>query len=302
MIPGVIASSLAGHLGSAPVFTADSPPGATNGTFYSYYFAATGSGTITYGIASGTIPTGMGFTSGGLLYGTPTVSSTFTFTVSATNSFGTTTTPLLAVTVSSAAASAQILIVGFGGNGYTNGGGGGGGQVVQTTASISAGNSFPITVSSPTASFNGTSATAGSNGTLHNGGASGSGNAGGTGTSTTGGGGGGGAGSAGTNGGTIHSQGTGGSGGDGIQWSIDSTYYGGGGAGMGGYANGTAGQGQSTYGGGGDGFGTTTGNGGVVKVAMPSSYTGTPTGMPYGTSTVSGYTIYTFTSSGTVTF
>ena len=61
-------------------------PGGTVGTAYSQTLVATGgSGGYTYG-ATGSLPSGLTLTSGGVLSGTPTTGGSFTFTVTATDS------------------------------------------------------------------------------------------------------------------------------------------------------------------------------------------------------------------------
>jgi hypothetical protein len=47
-----------------------------------------GSGTFTYAVTTGTLPTGLTLTTGGVLSGTPTVAGSYTFTITATNQFG----------------------------------------------------------------------------------------------------------------------------------------------------------------------------------------------------------------------
>ena len=47
-----------------------------------------GTGTFTYAVTTGSLPTGLTLTSGGVLSGTPTVAGTYTFTITATNQWG----------------------------------------------------------------------------------------------------------------------------------------------------------------------------------------------------------------------
>ena len=84
-----------------PLFTADTPPTTgTAGTPYAgYTFAATGFPTPTYGIASGTLPTGLTLGANGALTGTPTSAGVFTFTVKASNGTTPATTPPTTITV-----------------------------------------------------------------------------------------------------------------------------------------------------------------------------------------------------------
>ncbi len=93
----VTTGSLSITSGSSPVFTADTPFSATTGVAYSYMFAASGSPSPTFAVASGSLPAGLSLnTSTGVLSGTPTGSGTFT--VSATNTFGTATSPSITMT------------------------------------------------------------------------------------------------------------------------------------------------------------------------------------------------------------
>ena len=72
----------------APVFSAQSAPTGVSGVAYSYTFVA--SAATSYAVASGTIPAGLSFnTSTGVLSGTPSSITSYTFVVSATNSNGT---------------------------------------------------------------------------------------------------------------------------------------------------------------------------------------------------------------------
>jgi hypothetical protein len=89
---------------TSPVFTAIAPPGTgTIGVAYSYQFTATNTPT-SWAVASGTIPTGLTFsTSTGLLSGTPTTGATYTFAVSVTNGSGTATSGGLMITVTAPA-------------------------------------------------------------------------------------------------------------------------------------------------------------------------------------------------------
>ena len=71
---------------TAPVFTAKTPPTTgTIGTPYTYTFAATGNPTPTFGVGSGTLPSGLTLSSAGALTGTPTTAGPSTFTIQASN-------------------------------------------------------------------------------------------------------------------------------------------------------------------------------------------------------------------------
>ncbi|MGH9121248.1 MAG: putative Ig domain-containing protein, partial [Acidimicrobiales bacterium] len=91
--------------GVAPSFTADSPPAAASVcSSYSYTFAASGTPTPTFAVASGTLPSGLTLnTTSGVLSGLPTLTGTYSFTISAANGvLPNTTTPSLTITVSAA--------------------------------------------------------------------------------------------------------------------------------------------------------------------------------------------------------
>ena len=231
-----------------------------------------------------------------------------------------------------------LVVAGGGSGGASSGGGGGAGGVLAASASLTSGTAYTVTVgaggagaTSPSNGNNGNASSisalvttvagggGGSQSLTGNSGGSGGGGggvvtaAGGTGTSGQGysggtgsgstGGGGGGAGAVGTNG----SGSTGGNGGNGILSSISgsSVYYGGGG---GGNASGTGGSGgggswgvsgsANTGGGGGAWNGTgNSGSGGSGIVII--SYLGPQRGTGGTVTSSGGYTIHTFTSSGT---
>ncbi|HEU5001361.1 MAG TPA: putative Ig domain-containing protein, partial [Actinomycetota bacterium] len=99
-----------GSTGTAPAFSADTPPAtATVGSAYSYTFTASGSPAPTFSVASGALPAGLALSAAGVLSGTPTVTGTATFTVSAANSAGSTTTPSISITVGSGATAPAFL-------------------------------------------------------------------------------------------------------------------------------------------------------------------------------------------------
>lgn len=72
----------------APAITTESLPEGTVGTAYNQLLGATGSETITWSLASGTLPTGLKLSDDGKITGTPTAAGTSTFTVTATNASG----------------------------------------------------------------------------------------------------------------------------------------------------------------------------------------------------------------------
>ncbi|HEU5003864.1 MAG TPA: putative Ig domain-containing protein [Actinomycetota bacterium] len=91
--------SLGITVNQAPAFTADSPPNASAGAPYSYTFTASGFPAPTFALNTGSLPTGLSLSPGGVLSGTPTTGGSFTFTVKATNSVATATTPSLTIQV-----------------------------------------------------------------------------------------------------------------------------------------------------------------------------------------------------------
>jgi len=62
--------------------------GGVVGVAYSQTFAANGTPPITYSIASGSLPTGLTL-GAGVISGTPSVAGTYSFTLRATNAYGT---------------------------------------------------------------------------------------------------------------------------------------------------------------------------------------------------------------------
>jgi hypothetical protein len=89
---------------TAPTITFPASLGpATVGSAYSVQFTAAGTTPITWAVTSGTLPTGLTFSSSGLLSGTPTVTSTGSITFTATNAVGSTSLPL-SLTVAAAGA------------------------------------------------------------------------------------------------------------------------------------------------------------------------------------------------------
>ena len=105
-VPGVY--SQAGAVGT-PVFTSQSAPGGTVGVFYSYTFAASGS--PTFSLYSGALPTGLTLSSSGVLSGTPTTNANYTFVVAATNGYGSTNSTTQSVSI--AASGGTMAQLGF---------------------------------------------------------------------------------------------------------------------------------------------------------------------------------------------
>jgi hypothetical protein len=93
-------------VGDAPVFSADAPKG-TLGVGYSHAFTPTGTGTVTM-TATG-LPDGLSLSPAGTLSGTPTSTGSWTVSLVATNSFGT-TTKTQTVTIDPSAAG-QVSVV-----------------------------------------------------------------------------------------------------------------------------------------------------------------------------------------------
>ena len=93
---------------AAPTISTASPlPAGTVGTAYSQTFAATG-GTGTYSWSStGTLPTGLSLSTGGVLSGTPTAAATSSITVQVTAS-GVSSTKTFSLTVNPAAVALSI--------------------------------------------------------------------------------------------------------------------------------------------------------------------------------------------------
>lgn len=95
--------------GVAPTITYPSslPDGTVNSAYTPITFTATGTLPITWSITSGTLPADMTFSSGGVLSGTPTETSTGSITFTATNSAGSASRPL---TFTIVAATGPVLI------------------------------------------------------------------------------------------------------------------------------------------------------------------------------------------------
>ncbi len=90
-------------IGTSVSITTTSPlTGGTVGSAYSQTLAATGgTSPYTWTTLSGTLPTGLALSSGGVLSGTPTAAGTFNFTVQVTDSASATATKAFAVTIGS---------------------------------------------------------------------------------------------------------------------------------------------------------------------------------------------------------
>jgi hypothetical protein len=118
-----VSQALTIDIAAAPVIATAALPDGTAGTAYSApILATTAEGSIGYAVTGGVLPGGLqlGPTTG-VLSGTPTSSGTFTFTVSATNDFGS-----VERTLSLTVAAATAIVSGGGGGGIGGGTGGGG--------------------------------------------------------------------------------------------------------------------------------------------------------------------------------
>ncbi len=90
-IMGADTRTYAFEIAAAPAITTTSIPGATAGAAYSQTITATGTGPVTFALASGSaLPAGLTLDPvSGVISGSPTASGTFAFTVAATNAAGT---------------------------------------------------------------------------------------------------------------------------------------------------------------------------------------------------------------------
>ena len=117
----------------------------------SFTVAATSDSTVSYSVTSGSLPSGVSLNSStGVISGTaPVVGSTTTynFTIRATDSENQDTDRNFSITVSPAISISLVIAGGGGGSSaWSSGGGGGGGGVIQTTTTISPGTAYTITV------------------------------------------------------------------------------------------------------------------------------------------------------------
>ena len=86
-----------------PSITTSSLPGGTVGVPYSQALAATGGTTpYTWSVSSGSLPTSLSLSSGGVISGTPSVAGTFSFVVEVTDASSLTATASLSITISPA--------------------------------------------------------------------------------------------------------------------------------------------------------------------------------------------------------
>lgn len=119
-----------------------------NNVAYSQSVSATGA--TTYSITSGSLPTGLSLNSStGAITGTPTVPASYSFTITANNSYNQTVSRAFSIAVLNVI-TANVLVIAGGGSGGTGyyGGGGGAGGLLDTTAYFSLGTTYTITVGS----------------------------------------------------------------------------------------------------------------------------------------------------------
>jgi hypothetical protein len=92
-----------------PSITTTSLPNGTVSSAYTAAISAQGTGTITFALVSGTLPTGLSLASSGAITGTPSVQGTSTFTVSATDgATALSTNATLSITVDAAFVNVSI--------------------------------------------------------------------------------------------------------------------------------------------------------------------------------------------------
>ena len=116
---------------------------------YSQTVNATGDGTVTYSITSGSLPTGLSLnSSNGAITGTSTVEGTSNFTITATDSQNQTTSRSFIIETTNIVIVDYLAIAGggSGGTGYYGGGGGAGGYVEATSIAFTKGTVYTITL------------------------------------------------------------------------------------------------------------------------------------------------------------
>ena len=97
-------AGITGVAGTAPAVTTTTLANGTQGTAYSATLAVTGDTPITWAVTAGSLPAGLTLSTGGVLSGTPTVSGLYSFTVEATNGYGSDTQALILTLVAAVAA------------------------------------------------------------------------------------------------------------------------------------------------------------------------------------------------------
>ncbi|MEP7154191.1 MAG: putative Ig domain-containing protein [Betaproteobacteria bacterium] len=84
------AANCVGTTGQVPSINNSTPANADQGAFYSHSFSANGSTPLSWAVTSGALPAGMGINATtGVVSGTPTTIQTYSFSVTASNTFGT---------------------------------------------------------------------------------------------------------------------------------------------------------------------------------------------------------------------
>jgi hypothetical protein len=119
------------------------------GTAYSQSVNATGDGTITYSLTSGSLSTGLSLNaSTGAITGTPSSEGTSTFTITATDSQNQTSSRSFSILASNIITADYLLLAGggSGGTGYYGGGGGAGGYLEATSIAFTKGTVFTVTI------------------------------------------------------------------------------------------------------------------------------------------------------------
>lgn len=148
--------------GANPVWVTSSGTLSTQAFYtspYSYTLSATDAdsgSTVTYALASGSLPPGLSLNgTSGAITGTPTnnANTSYSFSVTATDSGGNTATQSFSITNNAAASVNYLVVGGGGGGGYDAAGGGGAGGLVVGTVLFASGT---VTVGAGGAGGNGT--------------------------------------------------------------------------------------------------------------------------------------------------
>ena len=136
---------------NAPVWvTAATLPAGNVGDVYSTTVSATGSGTVTYSVASySTLPAVLSLNSStgvisGTLVGSPTAIGTFNFDIIATNTYSQIATRTFSLTVGYLIQ--YLVVAGGGAGGYGTSGGGGAGGLLQGSTILTAGTAYTIQI------------------------------------------------------------------------------------------------------------------------------------------------------------
>jgi len=137
---------------SAPTWVTSSGAlaGAAQNNSYSQSVSATSDSAVTYSLTSGSLPTGLSLnTSTGAITGTPTVSATSNFTITATDAQNQAVARSFTITVTSLVVADYVVVAGGGGGGYGSygtGGGGAGGYLTATGVTFTPATVYTITV------------------------------------------------------------------------------------------------------------------------------------------------------------